>query len=226
MPGYIFEAGIAPFKGFTVRGVIWYQGESNAENPVLYREILPEVIGSFREIWNNTQLPFISAQLSSIQRPGWEKFRDLQRVLAWEIPNTALVVTSDLGDSLNVHPKRKKEVGDRFSYQALNKVYGKTVLCDGPLPQEATKKGESIVVKFKPGQYLATADSRPLRELEVAGEDQIFRPINGKLKDNTILIESDGYKIKQIRYAWKPFTRGNLINREGLPASTFTIVVN
>ncbi len=226
MPGYIFEAGIAPFSGFPVKGIIWYQGESNAENPKLYEAIFPELVGSWRQFWNKPALPFIFAQLSSIQRPGWELFRDMQRRLAGNISGTSMVVTSDFGDSLNVHPVRKIEIGHRFALQALRKVYNKSAVADGPLPEKAENRGDSIMeITFHKDQHLKTSDSKPLRELEIAGNDSFFHPVTGDLKDNKIVVKTNHLKIKQARYAWKPYTRGNLINMDGLPASTFRIIV-
>ncbi|HWR99009.1 MAG TPA: sialate O-acetylesterase, partial [Prolixibacteraceae bacterium] len=225
MPSYIFDACVSAFKGFPVRGVIWYQGESNAHNPEYYELAFPALVGSWRQLWGNAELPFLYAQLSSIQRPGWEIFRECQRKMALKIPNTGMVVTSDLGDSLNVHPVHKKEIGHRFALQALQKVYGKDIMADGPMPGKAEIKDGLLEISF-PGHLLETSGSDPIRELEVAGEDGIFRQVPGKLSADKIIVQTGNQKIKQVRYAWKPFSRGNLTNREGLPASTFNIIVN
>jgi sialate O-acetylesterase len=208
-----------------VKGVIWYQGESNAHNPEYYELAFPALVGSWRQLWENAELPFLFAQLSSIQRPGWEIFRECQRKMALKIPHAGMVVTSDLGDSLNVHPVHKKEIGHRFALQALQKVYGKDIMADGPMPGKAEIKDGLLEISF-PGHLLGTSGSDPIRELEVAGEDGIFRQVPGKLSADKIIVQTGNQKIKQVRYAWKPFSRGNLTNREGLPASTFNITVN
>ena len=226
MPAYIFESGIAHFKDFPVKGVIWYQGESNAHNAEFYEVVFPELIRSWRQSWNNSELPFIYAQLSSIQRPGWEWFRDSQLRMAGMIPNTAMVVTSDLGDSLNVHPIRKREVGERFALQALKKVYGKKVEADGPLPLKATLNNGSVEITFIHSHGLKTSDSNPLGELEAAGDDGIFHPVTAEIRKERIVFKTDNQHIKKIRYGWKPFSRGNLVNEAGLPASTFEIEVH
>ncbi len=228
MPAYIFEAGISAFQGFPIKGVLWYQGESNAHNVEHHEVVFPELIRSWRQFWKNDQLPFVFAQLSSIQRPGWELFRDSQRRMAGTISNCYMAVTSDLGDSLNVHPVRKKEVGHRMALQALQKVYGQAVNADGPMPLKATRLGKSQVeIFFGTDQNLQTSEGQSLLELEAAGSNDVFYPVSGELKDNRIIIlNKNDQVIKQVRYAWRPFSRGNLINRYGLPASTFSLIVN
>ena len=226
MPSYIFDAGISCFEGFPVKGVIFYQGESNAHNSSYYQIVFPALVKSWRGFWKDEKLPFIFAQLSSIQRQGWELFRDGQRRMAENIPFTAMVVTSDLGDSLNVHPIRKREVGQRFALQALAKVYGLALNSDGPNPVTAARNGKTTVVVFRSARRLGTTDSKPLRELEVAGKDAVFHPAAGRLSDNKIIIGDDLKDIQQVRYGWKAYSKGNLINEDGLPASTFCITVN
>ncbi len=226
MPAYVFEAGISEFRGFPVKGVIWYQGESNAHNMEHHEVVFPELIRSWRRFWENDKMPFIFAQLSSIQRPGWENFRDSQRRMAGEISNCYMAVTSDLGDSLNVHPIRKKEVGHRLALQALQKVYGQTLQADGPLPLKVTRIGKSdLEIVFSTNQNLQTSDNKSLRELEAAGSDAVFHPVSGEIKDNRIIIKTNLQGINKVRYAWRPYTSGNLINKAGLPASTFCLTI-
>lgn len=226
MPAYVFEAGVSQFCNFPVKGVLWYQGESNAHNIEHFEVVFPEFLRSWRQAWGNPELPFVVAQLSSIQRPGWEYFRDAQRRMAGSLPKCYLAVTSDLGDSLNVHPVRKQEVGHRLALQALQKVYGQSIMSDGPLPLKAVHTGNSAVeIIFSEDQLLSTSDAKPVNELEAAGSNAVFFPVSGTLKKNKISINTNGQEIRQIRYAWKPFTHGNLVNKSGLPASTFTLTV-
>ncbi len=222
-PAYIFEAGIAPLGSFPIQGILWYQGESNAHHPELYRTSFTELVHSWRKYWNDQRLPFFFAQLSSLNRPTWPHFRDVQRQLADQIPHTALVVTSDVGDSLNVHPVRKREVGERFALQSFDKVYGLAVEGDGPAPLKITETSESLIITFKSARKLKTSDGKAIHELEIAGDDAIFRPASGLLKRNNLIIDEPGRKITAVRYGWKPFSRGNLVNETGLPASTFKI---
>lgn len=222
-PAYIFEAGLSTLGNFPVKGVVWYQGESNAHNYTIHEAAFSDLINSWRNFWDDQDKYFLFAQLTSINRPSWPAFRDSQRRLAERIKHTGMVVTTDLGDSLNVHPVRKMEVGNRFALQALQKVYGFQAKADGPLPSEAKARGEKLVVKFKNGK-LKTSDGNPVRELEVQRGDGIFYPVSGCLKKNSIVIDhcSDA---QSVRYAWEPFSRGNLINQFNIPASTFEIRV-
>ncbi len=222
-PAFIFEAGIEPLGNFPLRGILWYQGESNAHHPELYRLSFNELVRSWRKFWDNQQLPVLFAQLSSLDRPSWPHFRDVQRQLAQEIPHTAMVVTSDLGDSLDVHPVRKREVGERFALQAFDKVYGFEVVSEGPAPLKISEKQGNLLVRFTSARKLKTSDGKPVRELEIAGQDAIFRPASGILKRKTLIIKEPGRKITALRYGWKPYSRGNLVNESGLPASLFMV---
>ncbi|NWJ52526.1 MAG: sialate O-acetylesterase [Bacteroidetes bacterium] len=220
-PAYIFESGISMIAPFPIRGTIWYQGESNAHNLELHELILPALIQSWRNIWNNPQLPFLFAQLSSLSRPSWSSFRDSQRKLSESIPYCGMIVTSDLGDSLDVHPTRKKEIGKRFSLLALHNVYHQSVNASGPTLHKIKTNEDKIILTFSNARKLGTSDAKKLREFELAGADQIFRSVDAKIKGNKIIISITNQRYYWVRYGWKPFSRGNLINEDGLPASTF-----
>ncbi|HPT32215.1 MAG TPA: sialate O-acetylesterase [Prolixibacteraceae bacterium] len=220
-PAYIFDAGIAPLGGFPVQGVIWYQGESNAHDAELYRTAFKVFLQSWRNFRNDPELPFLFAQLSGIDRPSWPVFRDMQRRLAEEMPRTWMAVTSDLGDSLNVHPIRKREVGERLAALALNKIYGKNIVCEGPGPFKITRKEDRVTISFRSAGGLRTSDGKPLRELEIAGSDGIFMEVPCTIKGKRVEVPCAGQNIQAVRYAWKPFSHGNLVNRSAWPASTF-----
>jgi sialate O-acetylesterase len=220
-PAYIFESAISTIAPFAIKGIIWYQGESNAHNLELHELILPTLVQSWRNAWNVPQLPFLFAQLSSLDRPSWPSFRDSQRKLSESISHCGMVVTSDLGDSLDVHPTRKKEVGKRFSLLALHNVYHKSIKASGPILYKIKVNADMIILIFSNTRKLNTSDKKSLRELEIAGADQIFKPVSAKFKSNKIIIPISKQKYCWIRYGWKPFSRGNLINESGLPASTF-----
>ncbi|MDP3180652.1 MAG: sialate O-acetylesterase, partial [Bacteroidota bacterium] len=168
-PAYIYEAGIQALAGFAVSGVIWYQGESNAHNAEHYRNAFPALVKSWRKTFNHPEMPFYFAQLSSMNRPSWPLFRDVQRQLSLSVPYSGMVVTNDLGDSLDVHPKRKREVGERFARLALAKVYGQKLKYSGPEILGFKQTGEQIRIQFNHANQLKTSDNMPLRELEIAG---------------------------------------------------------
>ncbi|MCK3683211.1 GDSL-type esterase/lipase family protein [Maribellus sp. YY47] len=223
-PAYIYEAGMSLVQGIPVAGVIWYQGESNAHNAEHFRHAFSALVKSWRSAFNNAEMPFYFAQLSSIDRPSWPYFRETQRELALSIPKAAMVVTSDLGDSLDVHPKHKIEIGERFANLALSRNYGMQDVPDGgPQISTVTQEKDKVILTFSHAAQLKTSDGEVLRELEVAGEDGLFYPVAATLKDNKIIIKSKDKKIEQVRYGWKPFSRANLVNENGWPASTFRV---
>ena len=204
-------------------GVIWYQGESNAHNAEHYSHAFPALVESWRKTFNHPEMPFYFAQLSSLNRPSWPYFRDVQRQLSLSVPHSGMVVTSDLGDSLNVHPKRKREVGERFAKLALAKVYGQKLIGSGPEVLGFKQYGEQISIQFNHASQLKTADGLSLRELEIAGQAGIFEPSKALMEGNEIVIQTQIKEVQKIRYGWNPFSRGNLVNEAGLPASTFKI---
>ncbi|MDO8929038.1 MAG: sialate O-acetylesterase [Bacteroidota bacterium] len=222
---YIYEAGIQTLAGLAVSGVIWYQGESNAHNAEHYRNAFPALVQSWRKTSNNSEMPFYFAQLSSLNRPSWPYFRDVQRQLSLSVPYSGMVVTSDLGDSLDVHPKRKREVGERFAKLALAKVYGQHLVSSGPEVLKFRQTGEQIRIQFNHASQLKTVDQLPLREFEIAGPNGIFEHAKATVEGNEIVIQTQIKDIQKVRYGWSPFSRGNLVNEAGLPASTFKIEI-
>lgn len=219
-PSYLFESGVLQLEHFPIKGVIWYQGESNAHNVELHENLFQLLIKSWRSYWNQPELPFYFVQLSSLNRPSWPHFRDSQRRLTETIPFTGMAVSSDVGDSLDVHPKNKCPVGERLAAVALHDTYGKNIEYSGPVFDKAYVKSGKLYVEFTHAKGLCTSDGEPLRTIEIAGKDKIFRPVTAVIKNGKVIIEVTE-KPKYIRYAWQPFTRANLVNQSGFPASTF-----
>lgn len=222
-PCYLYESGIRPLEQFPIKGIIWYQGESNAHNREAHEKLFRLLVESWRKNWGDPDLPFYFVQLSSMDRPSWTWFRDSQRRLMAEIANTGMAVSSDKGDSLDVHPKQKKEVGERLAAWALNKTYGyKTIVPSGPLYKSVCFDGGAAYVSFDYSEGMNTSDGKPVRTFEVAGDDELFYPAQVAIEKNKIKVWSDKVKEpKIVRYGWQPFTRANLVNGAGLPASTF-----
>lgn len=223
-PAYLYEAGIRPIEGLAIKGVLWYQGESNAHHVELHEVLFPAMVQSWREKWNQPELPFLFAQLSSLNRPSWPHFRDSQRRMAQQLPHVSMVVTSDWGNETDVHPIHKYPIAERLANTALRKVYGKTDVPYGYVSIEKVNidKGRVEIV-FNHTQKLQTTDGENIRELEVAGEDGIFHPVDVVIKKNTLVIRTENKPVKAIRYAWKPYSQANLTNEEGIPISTFRI---
>lgn len=228
-PAYLFAAGIRPLGAYPVAGAIWYQGESNAHNTLVHEMIFPTLVESWREYWDDPELPFIFAQLSSINRPSWPVFRDSQRIMANEIPGVEMAVTSDQGDPHDVHPNNKKPVGERLGRQALYNVYGmKNIVPEGPGPVKAISEGNKVKVLFNNSNGLKTSDGSAPSTFEVAEFDGIFYPAVAEINDNNeiVLTVSEQITPKIVRYGWQPYTTANLVNGEDLPASTFKINVS
>ena len=225
-PSYNFEAGVDALTSFPIKGVIWYQGESNTHNIELHEQLFPVLVNSWREKWGY-EFPFYYVQLSSIDRPSWPHFRFSQSSFIHKLPHTGMAVSSDVGDSLNVHPAQKKEVGERLARLALHFSYGKKeVVPYGPTPITARVENKKIVVQFRYGKGLQTNDGLPLRGLSVVDEKGCTVDVAARIINDEVVIFLCGLDgATHVRYAWKPFTRANLVNDAGLPTSTFTIPI-
>ncbi|WP_132052614.1 GDSL-type esterase/lipase family protein [Pseudocnuella soli] len=226
-PAYNYEAGIADLVHFPISGAIWYQGESNAHNIELHEQLLPQLVRSWRNNWGY-DFPFYYVQLSSLNRPSWPAFRASQLQLLQNIPHSGMAVTSDVGDSLDVHPRKKQEVGERLARLALHFTYGKNrVVPYGPMPLKAVHTAKGIEVHFNyAGKQLSTSDGKALRGFTLVNKKGItIKPI-ATIQQNRILLQAPvGEQIKTVQYGWQPFTDANLINASGLPASTFQMDV-
>lgn len=222
-PCYLYEAGIAPLQQYPVKGVVWYQGESNAHNSDAHEKLFGLLTESWRAGWSNDTLPFYYAQLSSIDRPSWTWFRDSQRRIADKIPYVYMAVTSDHGDSLDVHPINKKPVGERLALQALYHTYHKRghIPC-GPVFRNAEFRDGAAYLCFDFAEGLRSSDGAPLRTFEIAEADGIYYPATATVDKEMVKVYSKSIKHPHyVRYGWQPFTRANLVNSAGLPASTF-----
>lgn len=224
-PTYLYSAGVRPLEGYDVEGVIWYQGESNAHNIEVHEDLFPIVVQSWRDAFRNPQMPLYFVQLSSIDRPSWPEFRDSQRKMANGMDNVEMAVSSDFGDSLDVHPRDKRPVGERLGRIALANLYGKSVIWQGPQPQKATLNSDgTVTVFFGSADGLTTSDGQAPRVFEVAEYDGYFVPATAAIVgENVVLTPPAGMRPRYVRYGWQPFTRSNLINSSQLPTSTFMI---
>lgn len=223
-PCYMYESGIMPLDSFPIKGVIWYQGESNAHNKDAHSKLFPLLVGSWRNYWSNPCMPFYFVQLSSLNRPSWPWFRDSQRRLLQRVPNSGMAVTSDVGNETDVHPRRKLEVGERLARLALHDTYGmKRVVPSGPLFREVSFTQGAAYVTFDFAEGLKTADGQAIRTFEVAETEGLFHPAEAEiLPDGRVRVSSPEVKHPRlVRYGWQPYTMANLVNGAGLPASTF-----
>lgn len=228
-PSYLFSTGIRPLASYPIAGTVWYQGESNAHNIEIHESLFESLLASWRNFWRKPEMPFIFVQLSSIDRPSWPKFRDSQRRLAEKNANVWMVVSSDLGDSLDVHPKNKKPIGERLARQALKQVYSfNQIVPQGPNPIKAYHSAENeVIIEFDYADGLKASEGKDLIGLELAGSDGLFyKPQNIKIINDKVVIRNTNIEMPEyVRYGWQPFTRANLVNGEGLPVSTFKLKI-
>lgn len=221
-PCYLYESGMLPLLQYRVKGVVWYQGESNAHNMEAHERLFKLLVDSWRTNMKNEEMPFYFVQLSSLNRPSWPWFRDSQLRLMRQLPGLGMAVSSDVGDSLDVHPTHKLEVGERLARWALCKTYARKVVPSGPLFSRAWREGSTAVVEFDYADGLTTSDGNPLRCFEVAETDGLFYPAEAEILGGKVRLSSDKVRTPHfVRYAWQPFTRANMVNADGLPASTF-----
>ena len=222
-PAYLFEAGILPLAQYPIKGVIWYQGESNAHNKEAHSKLFPLLVKSWRTEFNNPQMPFYYVQLSSINRPSWGWFRESQRQLMKVVPHSGMAVSYDYGHPTDVHPKNKQPIGERLAQWALGDTYGRKVLPSGPLFRSATFNGKVATVAFDYARGMHPADGKTLRGFELSDGNGIFYPATAEVVGEELKVTSEEVSTpKAVRYGFSPVTDGNLVNEANLPASTFT----
>ena len=221
-PCYLYESGIRSLQQYPIKGVIWYQGESNAHNMEAHEKLFPLLVKSWRSNWNNPEMPFYYVQLSSLNRPSWPWFRDSQRRMMNEINDCGMAVSSDKGDSLDVHPRNKRPIGERLARWALADTYHRPILASGPLFESAASTDDEVCLTFSYADGLHGLNGKEIQGFEVAEHDGLFYPAKATVVDNQVILVSAKVKRPRfVRYGWQPFTRANLVNKDELPASTF-----
>jgi hypothetical protein len=226
-PSVLYNGMVAPVIPYTIRGVIWYQGESNADRPLLYSKLFPEMIKNWREDWKQGDFPFYFVQISAHDKQN-PLIREAQLKTMQIVPNTGMVVSLDVGDSLDIHPRDKKTVGERLALWALSETYNQPgIVCSGPVYRDMKIEGESIRLYFDYTGSGLKAKNGKLEFFEIAGEDGIFFRANARIENNTIIVFSDKVKYPvTVRYAWRNYMVPDLFNFEGLPASSFRTQFN
>lgn len=227
-PAYLFETGIEPWVDFPVAGVVWYQGESDAEiqSERQNYELLADLIKGWRKEFNHKEMPFLMVELPRINdksklRAYWPEFRNVQRFAAATIPGVQSVTTIDLGSTnSDVHPPRKLEVGTRMAAVAAATVYGKDTPYSGPVVIDEKPQDNSLVLSYKFGKGLQTTDGKPPRGFEVSANGKEYSPAEATIDGETIVLTSDKVKKPRFaRYGWYTYMEPNLVNEAKLPAS-------
>lgn len=228
-PSSLFNGMVAPFVNYTVKGFIWYQGETDhdANRAAHYSRVFPALIQDWRKQWGEGNLPFFFVQIASYgdHGDGWGGVRDAQR-RTLELVNTGMAVTLDIGLEKNIHPPDKQTVGARLAQPALGMVYGRKVETSSPQFVEATTEGTGIRAWFSHADGLMTKDAA-LTDFEVAGADGRFVAATAKIemidgRATVIASAADVPAPKAIRYGFQPYVKTYLYNSTGLPMGTFT----
>lgn len=233
-PTSLYNAMVAPYKDYPIKGVLWYQGESNAGEPQKYEGYMHALVAGLRTVFNEPELPFIYAQLPNFMdvtylptESNWAELREAQ-LKSLSIPNSAMTVNIDLGEWNDIHPDNKKDVGERMALAGLKLAYGQDIVYSGPIYKGYSIDGNKITLSFDHiGSGLTSNDGEPLSEFAVAGEDKKFVWAKAKIEGDQVVVWSDEISDpKYLRYAWADNPDNpNLYNKEGLPASPFRIIV-
>ncbi len=230
----LYNGMIHPIAGYTIKGCIWYQGESNFDRPDQYEKLFPAMVAQWRSEWGQGEFPFYFAQIAPYSNPQYvaptrtEKLnsaylRDAQRKAATVIPNSGIVVLMDNGEEFGIHPADKETVGKRFAYLAFGNTYQlKGFAYQSPSFDSLLMAGNIATIKFKNVPNGLTSFGKPLSQFEIAGTDKVFRPATASIRNGTIVLSSALVAAPvAVRYAFKDFIVGELFSTEGFPVSSF-----
>ena len=228
--GAIYNGMIHPWAGYAMKGAIWYQGESNAGRAKEYETIFPLLIQDWRKQWKR-EMPCYFVQLANFRRPtgrpgqasSWAELQNAQR-LALRLPNTGMAVINDIGAAGDIHPRNKKDVGERLARWALANEYGrKDVVVSGPLYRDFKVEGSKVRISFEYAEGVKTCDGGEPGRFEIAGKDQVWHWGKAVIDGEAVLVSSEEVpEPVAVRYAWASNPEGaNLVNAAGLPASLF-----
>ena len=225
----LYNGMIAPLIPFTIKGAIWYQGESNAGRAWQYRQLFQDMITNWRSDWGVGNFPFLLVQLAPFKaiktepaESDWAELREAQALAVKELPNVGMAVITDVGDEKDIHPKKKEPVGARLALAARAIAYDQKVVHSGPVYKGMKVKGNEAVLSFEHvGSGLEARDGE-LKGFAIAGEDRKF--VWGKARvdgDKVIVSHPDISRPVAVRYGWADYPVVNLWNKNGLPASPF-----
>ncbi len=227
-PTTLYNGMIKPLVPYAIRGAIWYQGESNHTEGMLYYEKMKALIAGWREVWNQGDFPFYYVQIAPFEYGDeiatilpifWEA-----QAKALDIPHTGMAVIHDVGNLKDIHPRNKQDVGKRLALIALAKTYGQdTVVYSGPTYKSFSVEGDKLRVQFdNVGSGLVSRDGKPLTWFEIIGEETDFVPATAEIEGDSVVLSSPEVKKPvALRFAWHKLAEPNLANKDGLPAMQF-----
>lgn len=228
-PSVCYNAMVHPLQPFAIKGVVWYQGESNTNRAVMYRSLFPDLIANWRKDWNQGNFPFLFVQIAPfmaiVQEPqesGWAELREAQLMTLSRSPNTAMAVITDVGDPVDVHPPRKEPVGARLALAARAVAYREDIVYSGPTYDRMEIDEGKVVLRFKHiGKGLEVRGPK-LTGFTIAGADRKFVNAEAQIAGDRVVVASASVpKPVAVRYGWANYPVVNLWNKDGLPASPF-----
>ncbi len=226
----LYYGMITPLQNYTIKGALWYQGESNVSRAEQHRTLFPALIKNWREKWNQGDFPFLFVQLPNFNEAQaepsdgtWARFRETQTA-SLSVPHTGMAVAIDIGEWNDIHPLNKKDLGFRLALVAEKVAYGeRNIVYSGPMYHAMKVNGNQVILEFTNIGGGLVAKGGALKQFAIAGEDKKFVWATAEIRGNTIVVWSDQVAVpKAVRYAWADNPEGaNLYNKEGLPASPF-----
>lgn len=228
MPSGLYNGMLVPLLPYGIKGVIWYQGETNAGRAYQYRRLFPAMIQNWRARWGQGDFPFLFVQLAAFgpnaPKPGdsdWAELREAQ-TMTLSLPKTGMASAIDVGTYDDIHPRNKKPVGERLALVARSVAYNQKLVFAGPMYAGMKAEGDKITLKFHHTGGGLEAKGGELKGFLIAGEDKVWREAKAEIKGKQIVVSSpEVAKPVAVRYAWAKYPTVNLYNKEGLPANPF-----
>jgi sialate O-acetylesterase len=219
---------LAPLVPYAIKGVIWYQGESNAGRAYQYRRLFPTMIKNWRERWGQGDFPFLFVQLAAFGPNGqklgesdWAELREAQ-TMTLSLPNTGMASAIDVGAYNDIHPRAKQPVGARLALAARSVAYKQKLVFAGPMYDSMKVAGDKIALKFKHVGSGLEAKGGELKGFLIAGADKVWREAKAEIKGKQVIVSSPEVTAPvAVRYAWAKYPTVNFYNKEGLPANPF-----
>jgi len=230
----IYNAMIAPLGSYGLRGVLWYQGESNADEAAQYQALLAALMADWRRQFS-ADLPYLIVELPNFgatpaapSASGWANLREAQRRAVMNDAHAALAVTIDVGDAHELHPPDKQSVGTRLARAARHLIYGESVTASGPVPRAAMRDGARVVVGFDgvDGALVAYSSNRPIAFELCGAEQSSCRFVDAALESDRVLLDAGAItNDTRVRFCWGDAPICNLYDQSGLPAGPFEIAI-
>jgi sialate O-acetylesterase len=229
-PCVLYNAKVAPFTNFAIKGFLWYQGESNRDNADLYQSLMPAFVKDLRNKWNRGELPFYFVEIAPFNYEGADgtsaaRMREVQLQNMKDIPNSGMVSTLDIGHPVFIHPMDKETVGNRLALWALAKTYGKKGFgYASPIYKSMEISDNKIYINVENAQRGLCPMWTSLKGFEIAGEDKVFYPAFAEIETSTTRLTVSSDKVPHpvaVRYAYKNYAEANVFNIHGLPLIPF-----